>query len=70
MVSGYMNTTVGRLWKQWPAQAERDGRAVVRIDALLLGAEPRPFHARVPRRGALALGGGVRNTSIASANED
>ena len=33
MVSGYMNTTVGRLWKQWPAQAERDGRAVVRIDA-------------------------------------
>lgn len=31
-VSGYMNTAVGRFWKQWPAQAERDGRAVVRID--------------------------------------
>ncbi len=32
VVSGYMNSTVGRIWKQWPAQALRDGRAVVRID--------------------------------------
>ena len=30
--SGYMGTAVGRLWKRWPLQAERDGRAVVRID--------------------------------------
>ena len=30
--SGYMGTTVGRLWKRWPIQAERDGRAVVRIE--------------------------------------
>ncbi len=30
--SGYMSTAVGRLWKHWPAQAERDGRAVIRID--------------------------------------
>ena len=30
--SGYMSTTVGRLWKRWPVQAERDGRAVIRID--------------------------------------
>ena len=30
--SGYMGTTVGRLWKRWPVQAERDGRAVLRID--------------------------------------
>ncbi len=30
--SGYMSTVVGRLWKHWPAQAERDGRAVIRID--------------------------------------
>lgn len=30
--SGYMGTTVGRLWKRWPLQAERDGRAVLRID--------------------------------------
>jgi hypothetical protein len=29
--SGYMNTVVGRLWKHWPIQAERDGRAVIRI---------------------------------------
>jgi hypothetical protein len=31
VVSGYMSSTIGRLWKRWPAQAERDGRAVVRI---------------------------------------
>ncbi len=28
---GYMDTTWGRLWKQWPIEAERDGRAVLRI---------------------------------------
>jgi len=27
-----MGSTIGRLWKRWPAQAERDGRAIVRID--------------------------------------
>ena len=32
VVSGYMNSTIGRLWKKWPAQALRDGRAVIRID--------------------------------------
>lgn len=32
VVSGYMGSTIGRLWKRWPAQAERDGRAIVRID--------------------------------------
>ena len=30
--SGYMGTAVGQLWKRWPVQAERDGRAVIRID--------------------------------------
>ena len=30
--SGYMGTTVGRLWKRWPVDAERDGRAILRID--------------------------------------
>jgi len=30
--SGYMATAVGRLWKRWPLQAERDGRAILRID--------------------------------------
>ena len=32
--SGYMNSTVGKLWKSWPAQAEKDGRAVVRVDGV------------------------------------
>jgi len=33
--SGYMTTWWGRLWKRWPQEAERDGRALLRIgDAL------------------------------------
>ncbi len=32
---GYMNSTWGRLWKQWPIEAEKDGRAVLRIDGVL-----------------------------------
>jgi hypothetical protein len=29
---GYMNSALGRLWKQWPIEAEQDGRAVLRVD--------------------------------------
>ena len=29
---GYMNSWWGRLWKQWPAEAQEDPRAVVRIE--------------------------------------
>ena len=32
LVSGYMNTSFGKLWKQWPAHAAEDPRAVIRID--------------------------------------
>ena len=32
--SGYMGTTVGLLWKQWPLQAEEDGRALIRINGI------------------------------------
>jgi hypothetical protein len=32
VVSGYMNSAIGKLWKKWPAQALKDGRAVVRIN--------------------------------------
>jgi hypothetical protein len=31
VVSAYMSSTIGRVWKRWPVQAERDGRAIVRI---------------------------------------
>jgi hypothetical protein len=27
-----MDSTLGRLWKQWPAEAERDGRGVIRVN--------------------------------------
>jgi hypothetical protein len=33
--SGYMNSLVGKLWKHWPKEAERDGRAILRVDGKL-----------------------------------
>jgi hypothetical protein len=32
---GYMRSTIGRLWKHWPIEAERDGRAILRIGGKL-----------------------------------
>jgi hypothetical protein len=32
---GYMNSSWGRIWKKWPIEAERDGRAIARIDGKL-----------------------------------
>ncbi|MFU8814352.1 MAG: hypothetical protein ACNA7W_03340 [Pseudomonadales bacterium] len=34
--SGYMNSGLGRLWKQWPPHAERDGRALLRVGGAML----------------------------------
>jgi hypothetical protein len=34
--SGYMNSGIGRLWKQWPPEAERDGRAILRIGRAMM----------------------------------
>ena len=33
--SGYMTTSWGKLWKQWPIEAEKDGRAILRVDGKL-----------------------------------
>jgi len=33
--SGYMLSAIGKRWKQWPAEAERDGRAILRVDGVL-----------------------------------
>jgi len=30
--SGYMTTWWGKLWKQWPLEAEKDGRILLRVD--------------------------------------
>ena len=32
---GYMDSTWGRIWKQWPIEAEKDGRAIARIQGKL-----------------------------------
>lgn len=33
--SGYMNTNYGKIWKQWPLEAEKDGRVILRVDDTL-----------------------------------
>ena len=35
VVSGYMNTAQGRIWKQWPHYLENDDRIILRIDGNL-----------------------------------
>ena len=57
VVSGYMGNAIGRLWKRWPVQAERDGRAVVRIE----GKRYERTLVRI-RSGAGIRGGGQRRT--------
>ena len=32
IVSGYMNSSIGKLWKQWPARMEQDNRVLIRVD--------------------------------------
>ena len=33
--SNYMNTFIGKLWKQWPKTVARDNRALIRVDGTL-----------------------------------
>ena len=33
--SGYMTTTWGKIWKQWPIEAEQDGRTILRVNGKL-----------------------------------
>ncbi|MEX2488965.1 MAG: hypothetical protein WD356_05490 [Pseudomonadales bacterium] len=35
LISGYMTTTYGKLWKQWPHYIEADDRVILRIDGKL-----------------------------------
>ena len=35
IVSGYMNTTLGKIWKQWPYYLDNDDRIILRIDDVL-----------------------------------
>lgn len=35
IISGYMNTTFGKIWKQWPHRLEQDDRIILRIDGKL-----------------------------------
>ena len=35
VLSSYMNTVVGRVWKRWPRRVEKDNRAIIRADGKL-----------------------------------
>ena len=35
LVSGYMNTSYGGIWKQWPHYLDRDDRIILRVDGKL-----------------------------------
>ena len=75
VVSGYMNTWYGTLWKQWPAEAEADGRAILRVDGrlyerqmvrILEGPDVQPVLAELGRK---YIGGAAVPTSeITSGN--
>jgi len=41
IVSGYMNTWYGKIWKHWPAEAEADGRIILRVDGRVYEREMR-----------------------------
>jgi hypothetical protein len=32
VISGYMKTGYGKIWKQWPRYVEQDNRALLRVD--------------------------------------
>lgn len=71
---GYMNSTWGRLWKQWPLEAEQDGRALLRVDGTLYpvrldrlesGPEVEPLVAELNRKyGAGATVGAVESGAL------
>jgi len=56
---GYMDSAWGRLWKRWPLEAERDGRAILRVGNALYerelvriadGPEVEPLLAELSRK--------------------
>jgi hypothetical protein len=44
VVSGYMTTSYGKLWKQWPHYIAKDDRVILRIDGKLYEARLRRLH--------------------------
>jgi len=35
VLSSFMNTAIGKMWKQWPRRVEEDSRAIIRSDGKL-----------------------------------
>ena len=72
--SGYMTTTLGKIWKHWPYEAEKDGRVLLRIDGTIYerhldriheGEILKPILAELGRK---YLGGDVPMEAVTSGN--
>ena len=71
---GYLDSTLGRIWKKWPIEAQEDGRALVRIEGkryerqLARVTDPATFEAvtaRIrPKYGVDAKGNSVTDDAL------
>jgi hypothetical protein len=52
LVSGYMKTGFGKIWKQWPHYAEKDNRALLRVDGKI-------YERKLVRLGGDSLSPGI-----------
>ncbi|MDH3208106.1 MAG: hypothetical protein OEO79_16010 [Gemmatimonadota bacterium] len=75
IVSGYMNSWYGKLWKHWPGDAAEDGRVILRVDGklyerqmvrVLEGEVVRPVLAELSRK--YTGGGPIPVEEISSGN--
>ena len=73
LVSGYMNTGYGAIWKQWPHYLENDDRIILRIDGrlyeqrlqrIMSGAEVIPVLSEFGRK--YGAGGLASDVSVSS----
>lgn len=72
--SGYMTTTLGKIWKHWPYEAEKDGRVLLRVDGTIYerhldriqeGEILKPILAELGRK---YIGGNVPMQAVTSGN--
>lgn len=75
--SGYMNTTVGKIWKHWPHDAEEDGRIILRVDDKLYHMTMQRIMddpdldtvlSEIQRKYGAGLGGEVPREQVSSGN--
>jgi hypothetical protein len=71
VISGYMETGYGKIWKQWPHYAEQDNRALLRVDEKiyerkLIRLSAEEFTDRIAEEHARKYQTGLNRQAIAS----